>query len=78
MWPPGAHNSALWGELLTATSRTKGAVGAVLDGCTRDTPQVLEQNFPVFCTGLLGAGFLRAHLRLRLPLHHRDRPGHHP
>ena len=47
----GAHNSALWGELLTATARTKGAVGAVLDGCTRDTPQVLEQNFPVFCTG---------------------------
>lgn len=47
----GAHNSALWGELLTATSRTRGAVGAVLDGCTRDTPQVLEQNFPVFCTG---------------------------
>lgn len=47
----GAHNSALWGELLTATSRVKGAAGAVIDGCTRDTPQVLEQNFPVFCTG---------------------------
>ena len=47
----GAHNSALWGELLTATSRTRGAVGAVIDGPTRDTPQVLEQNFPVFCTG---------------------------
>lgn len=47
----GAHNSALWGELLTATSRVKGAVGAVLDGYSRDTPQVLEQNFPVFCTG---------------------------
>ena len=47
----GAHNSALWGELLTATSRVKGAAGAVIDGPTRDTPQVLEQNFPVFCTG---------------------------
>lgn len=47
----GAHNSALWGELLTAASRARGAVGAVLDGCIRDTPQVLEQNFPVFCTG---------------------------
>lgn len=47
----GAHNSALWGELLTATSRTRGALGAVIDGPTRDTPQVLEQNFPVFCTG---------------------------
>ncbi|MEG1926236.1 MAG: RraA family protein [Ruthenibacterium sp.] len=44
----GAHNSALWGELLTATARTRGAVGAVLDGYTRDTPQVLEQNWPVF------------------------------
>jgi regulator of RNase E activity RraA len=47
----GAHNSALWGELLTATSKVRGAVGAVIDGPTRDTPQVLAQNFPVFCTG---------------------------
>lgn len=46
----GAHNSALWGELLTATARVRGAVGAVLDGYSRDTPQVLSQNFPVFCT----------------------------
>lgn len=47
----GAHNSALWGELVTATARTRGAVGAVLDGPSRDTPQVLDQNFPVFCNG---------------------------
>ena len=46
----GAHHSALWGELLTATAKARGAVGAVLDGYSRDTPQVLEQNFPVFCT----------------------------
>ena len=44
----GAHNSALWGELLTAAARKRGAVGAVLDGYMRDTPQVLQQNFPVF------------------------------
>ena len=47
----GAKNSALWGELLTATARTRGAGGAVLDGYSRDTPQVLGQNFPVFCSG---------------------------
>lgn len=47
----GAHHSALWGELLTATARTRGAAGAVLDGYSRDTPQVLGQNFPVFCSG---------------------------
>ncbi len=46
----GARNSALWGELLTATARVRGAAGAVLDGYSRDTPQVLGQNFPVFCT----------------------------
>ncbi len=47
----GAHNSALWGELLTASAKARGAVGAVLDGYTRDTPMVISQNFPVFCTG---------------------------
>ena len=45
------HNSALWGELLTACGKARGAVGAVLDGYTRDTPKVIEQNFPVFCSG---------------------------
>ena len=47
----GARHSALWGELLTASAKARGAVGAVLDGYVRDTPKVLEQNFPVFCTG---------------------------
>lgn len=47
----GAHNSALWGELLTASAKARGAVGAVVDGYSRDTPQVLGQNFPVFCSG---------------------------
>ena len=42
---------AYWGELLTATARTRKAVGAVLDGWHRDTPQVLEQNWPVFSRG---------------------------
>lgn len=47
----GTKRCAYWGELLTATARTRGAVGAVLDGYHRDTPQVLEQNWPVFSTG---------------------------
>lgn len=47
----GAHNSALWGELLTASAKARGAAGAILDGYVRDTPKVIEQNFPVFCNG---------------------------
>jgi regulator of RNase E activity RraA len=47
----GTGRCAYWGELLTATARARGAVGAVLDGWHRDTPQVLEQNWPVFSWG---------------------------
>lgn len=44
-------NCAAWGEILTATARTRGGAGAVLDGFHRDTPRVLEQNWPVFSRG---------------------------
>lgn len=47
----GGHRCAYWGELLTAAARTRGAVGAVIDGYHRDTPRVLEQNWPVFTRG---------------------------
>lgn len=47
----GTRRCAYWGELLTATARTRGSVGAVLNGWHRDTPQVLEQNWPVFSCG---------------------------
>lgn len=47
----GAMRCAYWGELLTATARTRKAAGAVLNGWHRDTPQVLEQNWPVFSRG---------------------------
>lgn len=47
----GAMRCAYWGEILTATARTRGAVGAVIDGFHRDTPKVLEQNWPVFSRG---------------------------
>lgn len=47
----GTKRCAYWGELLTATARTRKAVGAVLNGWHRDTPQVLAQNWPVFSCG---------------------------
>ncbi|MGH0053137.1 MAG: RraA family protein, partial [Sphaerochaetaceae bacterium] len=42
---------AYWGELLTATARTRKAAGAVINGWHRDTPQMLAQNWPVFSRG---------------------------
>lgn len=40
-----------WGEILTATARGRGAAGAVVDGYHRDTPRILQQDFPVFSRG---------------------------
>ncbi len=47
----GDQGSALWGELLSTAARAHGAVGAVLDGATRDTERILAMDFPVFATG---------------------------
>jgi 4-hydroxy-4-methyl-2-oxoglutarate aldolase len=47
----GTMNCAAWGEIMTARARTQGSAGAVLDGFHRDTPRVLEQDWPVFSRG---------------------------
>jgi len=47
----GRAMAAAWGEIMTATARMRGAVGAVVDGYHRDTVAVLEQSFPVFSRG---------------------------
>lgn len=47
----GALNCASWGELMTAAARMRRATGAVIDGYHRDTPQVLQQDFPAFSRG---------------------------
>jgi 4-hydroxy-4-methyl-2-oxoglutarate aldolase len=43
--------SAMWGELLSTAAKVKGAVGAVMDGVTRDVDQTLAVGFPVFSSG---------------------------
>ena len=47
----GTQQSANWGELMTAAARTRGAVGAVVNGYHRDTPQTLAQDWPVWSHG---------------------------
>lgn len=47
----GMQRCAVWGEIMTASARMRGAVGAVCYGPHRDTLKVLEQQFPVFSTG---------------------------
>jgi regulator of RNase E activity RraA len=41
-------NVALYGELSATAARAHGAVGAVLDGGTRDSGMLIAMGFPVF------------------------------
>jgi regulator of RNase E activity RraA len=47
----GNMRCAYWGEILTATAKKRNALGAVINGYYRDSPKVLEQNWPVFSRG---------------------------
>jgi regulator of RNase E activity RraA len=42
------HSVAIYGELSATTARAHGAVGALVDGATRDTSKLIEMGFPVF------------------------------
>lgn len=49
-----AFRCANWGEIMTAAAKARGAAGAVVNGYHRDTPKVLEQEWPVFSRGAYG------------------------
>ena len=42
---------ALWGELMSMAATNRGAVGAVVNGYSRDTKGILAQNFSCFSMG---------------------------
>jgi len=42
---------AIWGELISEASKSRGAVGAVCNGYGRDTRLVRESGFPAFTRG---------------------------
>jgi regulator of RNase E activity RraA len=52
---PNNHDIALMGELSAQTLHARGVLGYVVDGGSRDTDLVLEQQFPVFCAFLTPA-----------------------
>jgi regulator of RNase E activity RraA len=46
-----SHRYALWGEMMSMRALKLGAVGAVVDGFSRDTPGILNLDFPTFSAG---------------------------
>lgn len=46
-----SHNYALWGGLMSTRAIKLKSVGAVVDGFSRDTNEILHLNFPTFSAG---------------------------
>ncbi len=47
----GDRNFGPFGDILATCCRNQGIVGLVIDGTIRDTAEIREMGFPVFCLG---------------------------
>lgn len=47
----GSMRSGIWGELLSTAARSRGCVGAIVDGAVRDVAKMTAMGFPVYARG---------------------------
>ncbi|OZJ03614.1 hypothetical protein BZG36_03703 [Bifiguratus adelaidae] len=50
--PEGCVKNAVWGGLMMARAKQRGAKGVIVDGRVRDILEQRADKFPVFCKGL--------------------------
>lgn len=48
----GEHSCGAFGDLLAICCGQQGVAGLVIDGAVRDTRELAEMGFPVFCSGV--------------------------
>jgi 4-hydroxy-4-methyl-2-oxoglutarate aldolase len=47
----GYYQAGYWGDLMTVSAIARKLGGLALDGCIRDSEEIAETGFPVFCRG---------------------------
>lgn len=47
----GYCNAGYWGGLMATSAMAFGIGGLVIDGCIRDSAEIINMGFPVFCRG---------------------------
>lgn len=52
----GVEDVAVWGEVMTHAALKQGIAGIVLDGAVRDSAEIREMGFPVFCRAVVPRG----------------------
>ena len=53
-----------WGGLMSTSAVSRKIAGLVIDGCIRDSEEILEMGFPVFCRGTCIRGTTKKNLGL--------------
>ena len=47
----GAEEYGYWGDLMAASAISRKIGGLCIDGCIRDSQEIIEKGFPIFATG---------------------------
>ena len=47
----GYFNAGYWGGLMTTSALARKVAGLAIDACVRDSAEIIEMGFPVFCRG---------------------------
>ena len=65
----GYIEAGYWGGLMAGSAMARQLGGLVIDGCVRDSAEILEMGFPVFCRGTCIRGTAKGILgRINHPL----------
>ncbi len=58
----GYPDAGYWGGLMATSAMASQLGGVVIDGCVRDSAEILEMGFPVFCRGTCMRGTVKGTL----------------
>ncbi len=60
----GVYDFGYWGGLMATAAVTRGLAGLAIDGCIRDSAEIVKMGFPIFCRGFCIKGTTKAVLGL--------------
>lgn len=52
----GEYEAGYWGDVMTHAAKERNIKGLIIDGCVRDSEEIIEMGFPVFSRGLCIGG----------------------
>ena len=60
----GEYDYGYWGDLMSVQAKAKNLGGLAIDGCIRDSEEIIEMGFPIFSRGASIRGTIKSTLGL--------------